>query len=414
MNIYIKTFGCKLNQYESEALASHLLSHGHVITGEENAAAVVVNSCTVTQKSDSKLRRFVQSLKKEYPGVLMVVTGCYATLHRDDGSSTVYVPNEQKAQIPAYLSYYERHGSMPETADVQTEMRADDYQFHSRAFLKVQDGCDAFCNYCIVAHARGKPKSMDAAVVRETVQGLAGKGFREFVLTGINIGAYDFQGGLADLAGSLLPLLNGGRLRFSSIEPVFFTDALVKLFAHPSVCRQAHIPLQSASDAVLSRMGRRYKIDDFKRIVDALYRIDPHFSLTTDIMAGHPYETDEDFAATCRFCEDAGFSKLHIFRYSPREGTPSAGMPQIPERVKSERAKKLAAINDALELRYRKMMLGRTLHVVVETQTATGYEGLASEYLHCSLMSRRPLEKRSIVSGVFERLDGDANIVLVE
>lgn len=409
MTVAIKTFGCKLNQYESEALVSRLSALGHTAAESDDADVLIVNSCTVTKKSDTKLRQYMNSVRAERAYRLIIVTGCYASIHRDESmGDALIIPNEQKDAIPVYIDHFSKHGVLPDAADDTYEsITADDYQFHSRAFLKIQDGCDAFCNYCIVAHARGVPRSTPHDTVIETVTHLVDEGFGEIVFTGINIGAYNGGMTLSSLIERVLPVLGTSRLRISSIEPLYIDDSFIRLMAHPSICRHLHVPLQSASDSVLMHMKRRYTALEYRAVIEKLYRIDEHLSITTDVMAGHPFETAADAKATYDFCKEMRFAKLHVFRYSVREGTPSAAMPQIPDREKSERARELAALDVELRKRFRESLIGRETAVAVETKGQGYFEGLASEYMHCTVLTSKDFPERSLVPVRYMRLNGE-------
>lgn len=391
MTIRFKTFGCRLNQYETECLASALVAEGHTVTKTGASDVLVVNSCAVTHKSDAKLRQYLRREIRIRASSLIVVTGCYASVRKNDvGAENVFfVTNKEKNKIPALIERYRIDGAFPPNARAfpETSFVDMDYQFHSRAFLKAQDGCSVCCNYCIVPSARGAPVSYPAHDLLAAIVALRKKGFYEFALSGINLGAYcDGETDLAGFAGKALPLLNGGRLRFSSIEPFFMTPPLIALFKDPRICAHAHIPLQSANNETLLRMGRRTTKDDYRRIVDALRNAREGIAITTDIMVGHPGETEAAFEETARFCEEMQFAKIHAFRYSKREGTPSADMEdQVPETVKTARARVLADIDRAASASYRALFDGKELDVVVETITDTGFTGLASEYIHCAI-----------------------------
>ncbi|MEK6795521.1 MAG: tRNA (N(6)-L-threonylcarbamoyladenosine(37)-C(2))-methylthiotransferase MtaB [Spirochaetota bacterium] len=410
MTVAIKTFGCKLNQYESEALISRLVALGHAVAEGDDADVLIVNSCTVTKKSDAKLRQYMNNARLARSYRLIIVTGCYASIHRDESmGDALIIPNEQKDAIPVYIDHFSKHGVLPDAADDTYEsITADDYQFHSRAFLKIQDGCDAFCNYCIVAHARGVPRSTPHEAVLDMVRRLVDDGFGEIVFTGINIGAYKHGDvTLTALIERVLPVLGPSRLRISSIEPLSIDEGFIKLMAHPSICRHLHIPLQSACDSVLMRMKRRYTAAEYRAVIEKLYRIDGHLSITTDVMAGHPFESGGDAKATYDFCKEMRFAKLHVFRYSVREGTPSAQMPQLPDREKSERARTLAALDIELRRNFRESLIGRETAVAVETKGQGYFEGLASEYMHCTVLTAEDHPERSLVPVRYVRVNGE-------
>lgn len=414
MKFKVKTFGCKLNQYESEKIIDSLCLGGAQYCRDEKETAdlLVVNSCTVTAKSDAKLKSYVRKQLREYPDTKIILSGCYANLNKDafkdEKVSVVESGNIEEIQNIALNSEESRNTAGP--------LLLSDYREHSRAFLKVQDGCAQFCNYCIVAYARGKVRSTDSELILNAIKELIDKGFSEIVFTGVNLGAYKNSGlNLAALVRKAQPLFNGrARLRFSSIEPLFFSDELISLFEENYICNHAHIPLQSGSAETLKNMGRKYSPEEYAGVLAKLRERVPNIAVSTDIMAGHPGETDEDFEECLNFAERAGFSKIHTFRYSKRPGTPSADMPrQIPEKLKKERAKSLAELDERLQLKYRKMMLGKEIEAVVEKGKGETSYAIGSEYLRFRVESNEKLLPRSLIRGTFCSMDGEENVLYV-
>jgi len=367
------TLGCKVNQYETEYVREGLLKIGYRdAQGDEPAALCVVNTCTVTAEGDSKSRQVIRQLARRNPGTRIVVMGCYATRAPQEVAALPGVVEvlTDKRELPDLLG---RFG----VRDVPTGISG--FAGHHRAFVKVQDGCILNCTFCIIPQVRPVMSSRPAEHILDEVRRLLDAGFREIVLTGIHLGHYgvDRNRGLpkrhwtrlSHLVERIARLEGDFRVRLSSIEATEVTRELIAVIAeHPhKVCPHLHISLQSGSDAVLRRMRRRWGsrrfVDRCRLVRETLDRP----ALTTDIIVGFPGETDADFEATCRVAEEVGFSKIHIFPFSPRRGTSAAEMPdQVPPPLKAERARRLAALEGELRARYFHSLQGMTLRVLVE------------------------------------------------
>ncbi|MBX9034753.1 MiaB/RimO family radical SAM methylthiotransferase [Gordonibacter massiliensis (ex Traore et al. 2017)] len=348
MRFAIVNLGCKVNRVESDAFAAALMARGGVPAAEEEADLVVVNTCTVTGEAEKKTRKAVRHALRANPTARVVVTGCAAALDADAFSSM----DLRVEVVPK--------GELAAAAPNDAALRAGE-GFRTRVGVKVQDGCDNACTYCIVHVARGRATSRPADGVAAEVRALVAAGVREVVLTGINLGSYDDEG--LRLAGLLERLLDetrglgprsGGpdaRFRVSSVEPMDVDDAFVSLLASAEgrVCRHLHLPLQSGSTRVLSEMARPYTAERFCELVDGLYAAVPELSLSTDVIAGFPGETEDDFAMTLEAVRRCRFAKIHAFPYSIRTGTPAAARcDQVPAPVKAERARRLRETGRAL------------------------------------------------------------------
>ncbi|MCL2882379.1 MAG: MiaB/RimO family radical SAM methylthiotransferase [Coriobacteriia bacterium] len=351
MRVYIRTYGCKVNQVESEELAARLVAEGHeLVRDEDQAQLYAVNSCTVTGEADAKVRKGVRHAAL-LPNVEQVlVTGCAAVMHADqlrELSEKVVIADRETGNVPPAL------GSV----------------FHTRVPVKVQDGCENFCNYCIVPYARGASRSAPMSELVSRVAALAAKGTQEIVLTGINIGRYhDLETG-ANLAALIRALHEQGgihRIRLSSIEPPDVTDELCALLAEGVLCEHLHIPLQSGSDEVLKAMGRHYTAAEFTAAIKRVRAAAPQAAIATDVIVGYPAETDADFEATYNFCQASAFSKIHVFRFSPRVGTPAATLPPLDPQMVAARAARLRELSTELAASYAQSQRGRTLEWVVE------------------------------------------------
>ncbi len=379
------TLGCKVNQYETQYLREGLLRAGFRETPTEPADLCIVNTCTVTAQADAKSRKALRQLARENPGSRIIVIGCYAARAA-----------EQLARFPNVVQVVTDKAKLP---DLLEQLGANDlpegisrFGNRHRAYVKVQDGCRMQCSYCIVPRVRPVLRSRPPDQVCAEVSQLVDNGYREIVLTGIHLGHYgidlaEHQGdppNLAMLVQRLLQLDGSFRIRLSSLEAVELSEPLLELMAdNPSrVCPHLHLPLQSGSYAVLSRMRRRWAAHRFEQRCDQVRRYLDQPALTTDVIVGFPGETDADFEQTCRLVQRLEFSKLHVFRFSPREGTAAANMPdQVPSHVKNQRAEHLGRLGMQLRRRFIEKLCGRTLQVLVESVDERWIEGTADRYV---------------------------------
>lgn len=380
LRVAFRTLGCKVNRVESEDMAADLLGRGVLLASEDQADVVVVNTCTVTGEADAKARKAVRQALASPASPVVVVTGCLAAVDPAalESLGDRVVVEADKARVAGRVA--EALGIDADAGHGQI-VRAGEW-FRTRAMLKIEDGCDVFCSYCIVPHARGNPHSVPLAVVVKTATDLVEAGAREIVLTGINLGRYRDEA--YDLADVVQAVAQTGvqRLRLSSIEPPDLTPRLLEtLGSIPAFCRHLHVPLQSGSDPVLSAMRRAYGVADYRRTIESAHEALPCVSLTTDVMVGFPGEDDSDAARTRSICEEIGFSKLHVFRYSARPGTPAAEMPQVDPTVKAERARLLRQVGDALRGRFLDAQVGRRSELLVERELNGSFEGTTRDYV---------------------------------
>ncbi len=378
--VAFRTLGCKVNQVESEGIAADLLGRGAYLAPEADARVIVLNTCTVTGEADRKARKSVRQALKLPGRPVVVVTGCLAALDSAGlaalGERVVVEPDKQAvAGIVARLLGLD-------TGAVATAVRAG-AGFHTRAMLKIEDGCDGHCAYCIVPFARGLPRAVPLDALRAEAERLVASGVSEIVLTGINIGRYSHHGrDLADVVGEIAAT-GVSRLRLSSIEPTDLSDRLLDvLSATPAACPHMHVPLQTGSDSVLAEMGRSYDMRIYEAHISAAREAVPGLCVTTDVIAGLPGETAADHELTLAACERIGFSKLHVFRYSRREGTRAASMPvQVPAREISARAAELRVCGERLRTRFLEGCIGREVELLVERELSPGVvEGTSPEY----------------------------------
>ncbi len=403
--VALATLGCKVNQAETEAIAAGLARVGfRRVSFDERADVYVINTCTVTHVADRKSRNLIRQARRMNEQALVVATGCYVEVSSEQvrqlGGVDLVIGNKDKARLVQAIL-----GACPVAGQPVAAARS-----RTRSFLKVQDGCDNCCTYCIVPRARGRSRSEPLAEVLAAAQACVAEGCREIVLTGVHVGAYGrdrgasrraaeaASAGLADLLRNLLGQTGVERLRLSSLEPEDLGDELLALWReHPHrLCRHFHLPLQSGSDDVLRRMGRRYRSADYAALVERVREAVPEAAITTDLMVGFPGESEADYAASREFVGALRFAGLHVFRYSPRPGTAAARLPeQVPAAAAKRRSEEMLALAAAQGRAYRLGFLGRTLPVLFEGKvtTATGsyWTGLADNYVRVYVQSAENL-----------------------
>jgi len=379
MNVSIQTLGCKVNFAEMAELGDRLARVGFTVSDtDEQADICVINSCTVTSQADRKLRTMVHGLRRRHPNAHLVLTGCHVDNPNPRVSAVpdvdVAFPNARKREIFDYLS----SNFEPGTAGGSTTFA------RSRFFLKVQDGCNHRCTYCIVWRTRGVSRSEQEADLIDRAEQAVAEGYGEIVLTGVDLGAFgrDRNQGLAPFVQRLLDAIAPARLRLSSINANDITPDLTELVGAPRFCRHLHIPLQSGSDRVLKRMGRLYRRRDYLEVVAALRRQSPDLAVTADVIVGFPGETDEDFADTQRVARDAGLTGMHVFRYSPRAGTaaPRLGLP-VDDPVSRARSHQLQVQADAQRRAYEARFIDRDLEVIWDRRLPQQMRGLSDNYI---------------------------------
>jgi threonylcarbamoyladenosine tRNA methylthiotransferase MtaB len=382
VNVYLESLGCRLNQSEIETLAQQFSAAGDVVVDSARAADVcILNTCAVTSAAGRKSRRQIRALARDCPRARIAVIGCYATLapRRCAESPNVawVIPNERKGQIARELA-----STAPPCADVHARPPA-----RTRASVKVQDGCDQHCTYCIVRLLRGRSRSRTMTEIVAEIQALTSVGCREVVLTGACLGAYGRDlgdgVGLRALIETLLRRTETPRLRLSSLEPWDLDAAFFDLWENPRLCRQLHLPLQSGCDETLRRMGRRTDVDAFARLVETARAAIPDLAVTTDVMVGFPGESEADFQASYAFVAEMAFARLHVFPYSPRPGTPAARLPgQVRRRERRARSQAMRRLGSELAACFRRRFIGREMDVLWEHRRDDGaWPGLTDNYV---------------------------------
>ena len=389
--VAFKTLGCRVNLYETDALASRFKAAGYEIADSDSAADVfVVNTCTVTNTSDQKCRQAIRQIRRKHPEALIAVTGCMVNHRKEEllqsGIADYVIDNERKAALFDIIDEHFRTGhSDPEGYDRDLFSYHPAFDtFHTRSLIKIHDGCNNFCSYCIIPMVRGRSTSRPADDIYNNVREVVAHGFKEVVLTGVNMGRYQYEDtNFEQLVENILTIDGDFRVRVSSIEPDQFSDHFLQLFQHEKLAPHMHICLQSGSDDTLKRMHRFYTVAQFRDMCQRIKAFRTDFNLTTDIIVGFPGETEQTFKESCDFAREIGFSHIHTFKYSVRTGTKAAVMPdQVPESVKAERSEIMRQISLANKLSYFKMMQGRKQKMLVERIDSKGIaRGYGENYL---------------------------------
>lgn len=392
MQVYLESLGCRLNTAETETLARHFAGAGYeVIAAPEAADVIVLNSCAVTAQAARKSRHRLHTLHRLSPQARLAVVGCWAT---EDATLAAalpgvawIIPNADKARAVEIIT----------GVDTAPAAWSPGRWGRTRAFLAVQDGCDHACTYCITRVLRGPARSRPLDDAVQAVRDLVGQGAQEIVLTGVSLGAYGHDlgltAGLATLVEAILRTTAVPRLRLSSVEPWDVDDTLLRQWENPRLCRQLHMPLQSGSDAVLKRMGRRTNTTQFAALVDAARAVSLDIAITTDVIVGFPGETEADFAASLDFVARMAFARLHVFPYSERPGTPAIHLPgAVPAAIRAARAARMRVLGEQLAAEYRRRFIGQMLPVLWEQRDEGGYwRGLTDNYLEVVTQSEHDL-----------------------
>ena len=390
--------GCKVNQYESEAIAELFAQKGYEIVDiDEWADIYIINTCTVTNFGDKKSRQLIRKVKRQNPEAVVAAIGCYAQtapeeIKNIEGVNLIIGTKGRKDIVDLVESYVPEMGVVSTVGQIAKEREFEHLTIskladRTRAYLKIQDGCSQFCSYCIIPYARGPIRSRDPEDIMDEVKVLAENGFKEIILTGIHVASYgkDLKGvTLLDVIKRVQEQEGIERIRFSSVEPNIVTEEFAsELSKLDKVCDHFHLSLQSGCDRTLKRMNRKYDAAGYERAVEILRKYFPNVAITTDIIAGFPDETDEDFEKSLEFAKKIGFSKIHAFPYSPKRGTPAAVMPnQILNAVKNERTSRLIEASDRMADEFIKSFEGKVMPVLYEREIEHNiYEGYTTNYI---------------------------------
>ena len=407
------TLGCKVNQYETNAMTQQFIEKGYkIVEHTEKADIYIVNTCTVTNMSDRKSRQMLRRVKELNTDAIVIACGCYAQVAKEELEKIeeidLVLGNNEKKDIVQYVEKYLK-SKIPE---IQAEDVMEQREFvefgdvtfteKTRAVIKIQDGCDRFCSYCIIPYARGRVRSRRPEHIISEITKIAEEGIKEVVITGIHIASYgkDFNNGykLIDLLEEINKVEGIERIRLGSIEPLIITEEFVeRLKKLEKICHQFHLSLQSGCDETLKRMNRRYTTEQFQEITKLLRKNFKDSILTTDIIVGFPGETDEEFNKTYSFLEQIKFYKMHVFKYSPRKGTKAAIMPnQIEGNKKEERSRKLISLSNKNQKEYNKSYVGKELEILFEEEKNGFYQGHTKNYILAHYKTTQNLENKMI------------------
>ncbi len=405
MKVKAVTLGCKVNAYESEYILSSFKDRGYEITNDI-ADIYIVNTCSVTNTSDAKSRKVINRLIRENPNSIIVVMGCMIEANKDmeiPGVSLI-IGNKDKNKVVDLVENYLKDKQVRKILydnfdDTFEDMFITNMTSHTRAFVKIQDGCENFCSYCIIPYTRGKQRSKDPDLVIKEIETLVSNGYKEIVLTGIHTGHYgsDLQTTFPDLLKRIVKINGLERLRISSIEITELNDEFFEVLkANPIIVSHLHIPLQAGSDTVLQAMNRKYLTNYFEAKVKKIREIRPDISLTTDVIVGFPGETEEEFQETLDFVSKIKFTKVHVFPYSRRKGTKADTMPnQIPENIKKERVKRLIDLSNKLEKEYLDLFLNKEVEVLIEEEYPDYSLGHTGNYLKVKVL--KPFKSNELI-----------------
>ena len=396
MKVKMITLGCKVNQYESEAMLSSLLKNGFTAAADdEQADVVVLNSCTVTAESDRKVRQIFRRAKKDNPDAVMVLSGCMAQAFPEDAQrleeADIILGTSNRARLLpdllTFLSTRQRIVDIEPHTNGETfeRLQVENFSGRTRAFVKIEDGCNRFCSYCIIPYARGRVRAQPLEDLKAELHALADNGFREVVLTGINLSAYGQEFGLhlCDAIEAACAVPGIARVRLGSLEPEQLSEPVIRRMAkQEKLCPQFHLSLQSGCDATLRRMNRHYTADEYRTIVRNLRAAFDNAAITTDIMVGFAGETDEEFAASLAFAREIAFAKAHVFAYSRRPGTRAYDMgDQVTNAVKESRSHAMIRATTETQRTFFDTQVGRTEQVLFERAVQPGvYEGYSMNY----------------------------------
>lgn len=407
-----KTLGCRLNQAEEESLRRQVMEQGHFVSEPARADICIVNTCSVTAVADKKSHMAIKRLKKENPNLKIVVIGCGAKMAKDYPEIDLWVENsEKKGTLKKVLDKFSNM-----LANKEPKQSSKKALKRTRALLKIQDGCNNFCAYCIVPHLRGREVSYSMGEVIDEAKKLEEMGCQELVLSGVNVGKYQVKNQrpitinqkevnlsekdrMLDLTGLIKELLEKTafpRIRLSSINPQDVTDGMIELWAKEDrLCPHFHLSLQSGSNKILKKMGRPYSREDYLKLSKKIAQKVPNAAITTDVIVGFPGETDDDFKDSFELAKEVGLAKLHVFRYSKRAGTrASLDSEQISDSIKKERSQKLLKLSKELEDNYRERYLGKVVEVLFEEQKDGFFYGLTPNYIRVKLTSKDDLTNK--------------------
>jgi len=417
MNIAYYTLGCKVNQYETEKIRASLEEYGfNTVPFNEVSSVYIINTCTVTSSADGKSRAIIRKAKKTNPSAHIIVTGCYSEIYTDEVKSIegvdLIIFNKDKSKANEIILDYLKE--LKVDIDLKNKIVTNNkLRMRTRAVLKVQDGCNQFCSYCLIPYARNYQFSEDYNNIINEVRNLCDNDYKEVILTGIRLGSYkNGNHDLCDLIEDLLSKTSIARIRLSSIEMWEIGDRLLDIFSDDRMCKHLHIPLQSGCDEILKLMNRPYDTNEYRQLIDKIRNFYPNIGITTDVISGFPKETDEYFQNTYNTIEDIGFSRLHVFKYSKRPNTVAFSMTDhVDPPVKKERVKCLTELGNKLAFKFAKDHVGKSEEILFETRRKDGHiHGYTSNYLE--VKTKLNLERNTLICKEISSLDNDGILVI--
>lgn len=404
------TLGCKVNMYDTEAMREKFEENGYtVVDFDEKADVYLINTCTVTNFGDKKSRQMIRRAKRLNPDAVVVATGCYAQVADKEVAAiegiNVVIGTKNRAEVVELVENYRAEkGVVNAVEDIKSEKEFEPLKIsrlsnRTRAYIKIQEGCNRYCTYCIIPYARGPVRSRKPEDIIEEIRRLADNGFKEVVLTGIHVASYGIDMGnitLADIIERVNEVDGIERIRFSSMEPLAVTDEFVeRMKKMPKVCHHYHLSLQSGCDNTLKRMNRRYTAEEYAQVCSRLRKAFPDVALTTDIIVGFPGESDEDFKECMDFAQRVHLDKIHVFPYSPKKGTPAEKMDnQVAPNVKNERAAEMSRLSDKLNIEFLKGHIGKSVDVLFEERVDNMYIGHTANYIRVEVCSDEDLHNQ--------------------
>ena len=425
MKVAIDTLGCRVNQYESEAMVEQFIRDGYEVARFDDLSDVyVINTCTVTNMGDKKSRQMIRRARRLNEEAIIAVVGCYAQIASTEVASIegvdVVLGTRNKGDIVYWVNRYrDEKKQIIEISDVLKnkvfeDLNIKEYKARTRAFVKIQDGCNRFCSYCLIPYARGAVCSKKPDKIIAEVHELADHGFKEILLSGIHIASFglDLEGNwdLVRVLEEVNKVSGIERIRIGSIDPAFFTnDVIEKIMSLKKLCHHFHLSLQSGCDETLKRMNRKYTAKEYKTVVESLRQKISGVNITTDVIVGFPGETQEEFNETYDFLKDIELSKMHVFKYSPRKGTKAAGIKeQVDGNIKEERSHKLITLNNILEKKFNNKFIGKNMNVLYELKSennAYGFEGYTNNYIKVMVKSKQNIECEFHITKLMELED---------
>lgn len=418
--VAFKTIGCRLNQYETDAIASDFHKAGYqIVPFNEKADIYIINTCTVTAESDHKTKNYINNALKRKENSIVAVIGCMTQTQKEwlqNKEVDLIIDNYRKFSTFHIIDSIIKGETNLETLITKNNrfgFNSIEKGLHTRNFIKIQDGCDNYCSYCIIPYVRGLPESRPIQSILDEINNLLEIGYKEVVLTGINISRYNYENyKFSDLIEKILDIKKEFRLRISSIEPEGIDEKLIDLFENEKLCPHLHICLQSGSDRILKLMNRKYTIKDFYEIIESIRKKYPLFNFTTDVIVGFPGETEEDFRNTYNTIKEIGFSHVHTFPYSARKGTLAYNYKEtIPNNLKEERCRIIRELSNENKLKYRKQFIGKTQQVLIEKVKENLSQGYGQHYIPIKI--NKILTHNTIVEVIINEIDTEDNFNLI-